>query len=88
MTVQNYLVIQSDIVTNCVVWDGNTQTWKPPVDATMLIQATTSAIIWMLNSDKTDFVLQEVTGRGDIGFTWDGSICTTNMPKPEIKKTA
>lgn len=82
MTVQNYLLIQSDIVTNCVVWDGNTQTWKPPVDATMLVQATTLAMVWLLNADKTDYVLTEVMGAGNIGFTWDGTVCITNQPKP------
>lgn len=87
MTVQQYLMIQSDIVTNCVVWDGNTQTWQPPVDTTMLVQATTLAMVWLLNTDKTDYVLTEVIGAGDIGFTWNGTVLTTDKPKPNLLTT-
>ena len=84
MTVQNYLMIQLNIVTNCVIWDGNTQTWQPPVGTTMLVQATTPAMVWLLNVDKTDYVLTEIMGAGNIGFTWDGTVVTTNEPKPTI----
>ena len=87
MTIQNYLMIQSDIVTNCVVWDGNTQAWQPPVDTTMLVQATTLAMVWLLNTDKTDYVLTEVIGAGDIGFTWNGTVLTTDKPKPNLLTT-
>jgi hypothetical protein len=51
------------------------------------VQATTPAIIWELNLDKTDYVLVEVMGIGDIGFTWDGTVLTTNQPKPEAPKS-
>jgi len=84
MTTQNYLVVENNVVTNVCVWDGDINTWTPPLDATMLIQATTPAIIWQLNADKTDWVLTEVLGVGDIGFTWDGTVVTTNQPKPSI----
>ena len=87
MTIQNYLMIQSNIVTNCVIWDGNTQTWQPPVDTTMLVQATTLAMVWLLNTDKTDYVLTEVIGAGDIGFTWNGTVLTTDKPKPNLLTT-
>ena len=43
-------------------------------------------MLWILNSDKTDFVLSEVMGAGDIGFTWNGTVCTTNQTKPIISK--
>ena len=82
MTIQNYLVIQTNAVTNIVVWDGNTSTWTPPTNATMLIQSTTIANVWCLNSSKTDWELTEVLGAGDIGFTWNGTLLTTNKPKP------
>jgi len=87
MTTQNYLVIENNIVTNGVVWDGNTETWTPPVNSTMLVQAETITMVWIpvVTDDKiTDFVLQETVGLGSIGFTWDGSKLTTNQPKPTI----
>jgi hypothetical protein len=84
MTTQNYLVIELNVVTNVCIWDGNTNTWQPPADATMLIQSTTPAMIWELNADKTDYVLTEQMGAGSIGFTWDGVVCITNEPKPKI----
>jgi hypothetical protein len=86
MTTQNYLVIQENVVTNNVVWDGNTEYWQPPSDATMLIQADTKALVWKVNEDKTDWVLVEVLGAGDIGFTWNPSaqVLTNNEPKPLI----
>jgi hypothetical protein len=84
MTIQNYLMIQENIVTNVCVWDGNTQTWQPPQDTTMLVQATTPTKIWELNAEKTDYVLTDSIGDGSIGFTWDGSFAITNEPKPEI----
>ena len=86
MTVQNYLMIQENIITNVVVWDGNTDTWTPPSDATMLVQATTPAMIWMLNADKTDYVLTQEIGAGSVGFTWNGTDCITNEPKPDAPK--
>jgi len=82
MTTQNYLVVENNVVTNVVVWDGDTNTWIPPVDATMLVQATTPAMLWQLNADKTDWVLVEVLGAGAIEFTWNGTVLTTNQPKP------
>jgi hypothetical protein len=48
----------------------------------MLIQATTPALIWAINQDNTDIVLKELVGSGGIGFTWNGSVLTTNQPKP------
>jgi hypothetical protein len=82
MTNQNYLIIQENVVTNIVVWDGNTQTWQPPQDSLTLIQTTTPAKIWILNEEKTEYVLTVSVGESDIGFTWDGTYCITNQPKP------
>lgn len=78
---QNYLQIQNNVVTNIVVWDGEND-WTPPSDATMLIQSTISAMVWALNTDKTAYVLIEVVGAGSIGFTWNGTVLTTNEPQP------
>jgi hypothetical protein len=82
MTIQNYLMVENNVVTNICVWDGDINTWTPPSDTTMLIQATTPSMVWKLNSDKTDWILTEIIGDGAIGFTWDGSVLTTNQPKP------
>jgi hypothetical protein len=84
MTIQNYLIIENNVVTNDVVWDGNAQSWTPPSDATMLVQSTTPAIVWVWNNEQNDFVLSEIVGEGGIGFTWNGTILTTNEPKPEV----
>jgi hypothetical protein len=87
MTTQSYLIIESNVVTNNVVWDGNPNTWQPPINSIQLIDATTSAKIWqpvLVDSKVTDWVLGEQLGAGDIGFTWDGSVLTTNQPKPSI----
>jgi hypothetical protein len=87
MTTQNYLMIENNVVTNDIVWDGNTETWTPPNDATMLVQSTTPAIVWepvVVDNKITDWVLAEHIGEGGIGFTWNGTILTTNEPKPAI----
>lgn len=83
MTIQNYLMVQNDVVTNVVVWNGDVKTWQPPADATMLVESTTPAMIWMIPIDGTSYVLTEVIGEGAIGYTWDGSVLTTDEPKPE-----
>jgi hypothetical protein len=90
MTTQNYLIIESNVVTNNVVWDGNTTTWRPPANSIQLVDATTPAMIWqpvLVDSKITDWVLGEQLGAGDIGFTWNGAVLTTNQPKPDITAT-
>jgi len=86
MTTQNYLIIQLNVVTNCVLWDGNPETWQPPSDSIQLVQATTPALVWMETSLKPpDYILEEVIGAGSIGFIWNTTtqVLTTNEPKPE-----
>ena len=90
MTTQNYLVVENNVVTNSVVWDGNTQTWTPPSDATMLIQATTPAMVWestIVDKKITAYNLVEQMGVGGIGFTWDGTTLTTNQSQPAVPTT-
>ncbi len=82
MTMQNYLIIENNVVTNDIVWDGNLETWTPPINSVQVIQTTTPAMVWELNSEKTDFVLTEKIGSGGIGFTWNGQMLTTNQEKP------
>lgn len=83
---QNYLMINesTNVVDNICVWDGNTQTWTPPPNYLMLVQSTTIALIWQLNEENTDYVLVPLEGAASIGFTWNGSECVTNEPKPEV----
>lgn len=93
MILQNYLIIENNVVTNVVLWDGDTQTWTPPLNSIVLVQATTPAMVWV--GIRTEIMppttpptytvvyeLEEEIGQGQIGFTWDGTICTTNEPKP------
>ena len=83
MTIQAYLIIENNVVTNKVEWDGNVQTWQPPQNSIQLIQDTTPSIIWLPNTTNTAFVLTEIMGVGDIGFTWDGTVLTTSEPQPQ-----
>jgi hypothetical protein len=83
MTIQNYLIIQKNTVTNSVLWDGDTDQWQPPTETIMLIQADALAMVWEFDKKTQDYVLTEIIGAGDIGFTWDGTKLTTNQPKPK-----
>ena len=84
---QNYLIIESNIVTNVCVWNGDTTQWTPPQGSIALIQATTPTMIWtpvIVNEKITDWVLTEQIGGANIGYTWDGTTCITNEPKPAV----
>jgi len=86
MTIQNYFLIDSkNVVDNVIVWDGGSD-WTPPAGYTMLVKSTTPAMIWQLNTSATPNVyeLVEVVGAGGIGFTWNGTVLTTNQPQPTI----
>jgi hypothetical protein len=80
---QNYLIIESNVVTNICVWDGDTTIWTPPTGSIALIQATTPSKIWQYDKVTNTFILTEQLGFGSIGFTWDGSFCITNEPQPK-----
>jgi hypothetical protein len=83
---QNYLIIENNVVTNIVVWDGNPGTWTPPADSIQLVDSTTPAMIWVPDSlpEPTKYVLTQVDGAGRIGFTWNGTVLMTNQPEPVI----
>lgn len=72
---------QTNICENTCVWDGNTETWQPPAGYLMLIQATTPAKNWVWDEANKAWVL-EISGEGQIGYTWDGTYLTTNLPEP------
>jgi len=89
MTTQNYFIVENNVVTNVVMWDGNTQSWTPPIASIQLPQASTTVMVWepvlVLNPETqknvvTDWVLTVEANAGDIGFTWNGSVLTTNAP--------
>lgn len=84
MTTQNYLMVNqaTNIVDNVCIWDGNPQNWTPPAGYLMLVDATTPALIWFFDPPINDYVLKQELGAGGIGFTWNGTECVTNEPKP------
>ena len=82
MTTQNYLIIEANVVTNVVVWDGNTANWTPPANSIQLVQSEIPAMIWTTPTATVASVLEQVIGVGGIGFTWDGAAVTTNQPQP------
>ena len=84
MTTENYLIIDNNVVTNVVLWNGDEQTWLPPASSIALVQATTPTEIWKLDStlNPPDYVLTASIGDGEIGFLWNGTTCITNLPKP------
>jgi hypothetical protein len=85
--IQEYLMVnqETDICDNSCMWDGDTNTWQPPIGYLMLPKDTTPALVWDLNTEKTDWVLVEKMGAGIVGFTWDGNDLVTNDTKPNIQ---
>ena len=84
---QNYLIIEQNIVTNVCVWNGDTSIWTPPSGSIALVQAITPAMVWeevIVDGKITNYVLVEKLSAGGIGFTWDGTVLTTNESKPAI----
>lgn len=81
MTTQSYLIVENNVVTNNVMWDGGSD-WTPPADSIQLVTATTPAMVWELSNGA--FSLVQTVGAGDIGFTWNGTVLTTNQPQPVI----
>lgn len=88
--VENYLLIDesTNIVDNVVMWDGNTNTWQPPENHIWMPQATTPALIWFWDAAIKDYALEQQMGAASVGFTWNGTECVTNEPKPEPQQAA
>lgn len=84
MTVENYLMINesTNVVENVCLWDGNLNTWQPPTGYLMLVQANTMALIWAWDKEIPDWILTQQIGQAQIGFTWNGAECVTDVPKP------
>lgn len=84
MEIQPYCMVDEiqNVCYNVCMWDGDTHTWPVPPNTLMLLQATTPAIVWVWDAEIKDYVLGEVMGAGEVGFTWDGTYLTTTQPKP------
>lgn len=84
MTTQNYCMINeiTNICDNVCVWDGNPNTWTPPPNYLMLVQADVPAKIWRWNTEASIWYLAVVIGAGSTGYTWDGMYLITNDPQP------
>lgn len=80
---QNYCMVneQTNVCDNLVLWDGNPDTWNPPAGYLMLIQDTTPAKNWVWDIENKIWVLA-ISGKGQIGFTWDGTYLITNESQP------
>lgn len=83
--IENYLIIEQNIVTNVCVWDGDTDTWTPPEGSVWVPQATTNTKVWVFK--EIDYVLEDSIGNASIGFIWDGNYCVTNEDKPKLLQT-
>jgi hypothetical protein len=46
MTIKNYVIIENNLVTNVVVWDGDTTQWQPPQGSIALPQVSNEGIGW------------------------------------------
>lgn len=86
MTIQSYCMVntETNICDNVCVWDGNPNTWTPPTNYLMLVQATTPAKVWERDVATETWVLGVQMGEGQIGFTWDGTYLTTDQVQPTI----
>lgn len=90
MTTQSYLIIESGVVTNIVMWDGNPETWTPPTGSIQIIKDTVTTKLWesfpQTIDGKTviDWELVEKPVVAEVGYTWDGQYLITNDPKPEV----
>lgn len=84
MNIQNYLMINETtaVVDNICLWDGDTSSWQPPTGYLLMPQATTLAKVWFYNQEQSQYELVAQEGEGQIGFTWDGEVLTTNEPEP------
>jgi hypothetical protein len=89
MESKNYLLINTvnNICENVVLWDGDTSKWKPPQNYLALIQSEVPSKDWEWDKISSSWVLVEVMGEGQIGYTWDGTVLTTNLPHPDKPPT-
>lgn len=88
MTIQNYCMVNKDtnICDNVCLWDGNPDTWTPPANYLMLVQAITPSKIWSYDTETSQWVLIEGIGEGGIDFSWDGTFLISPTPTETTPK--
>lgn len=89
-----YLLVkeETDIVKLSLLWDGNLDTWQPPAGYILLERDITPILVWKLDKNVTpnEYVLSEemisdnMSIASFLGSVWNGSVLTTNQPKPEL----
>lgn len=87
MEQKNYLIINTEtgVCENIIVWDGDESVWMPPQGYKAIPQESSVAKVWITDDSQNPSVfLAEVLGAAKIGFTWDGSVLTTDQPKPVV----
>jgi hypothetical protein len=91
MTTQGYLIIENNVVTNVVMWDGNLSTWTPPTGSIQVVQDTIPVLLWFAVYEEdpvtkkqvfVEWTLTQQPGIADVGYTWNGTQCVTNQPMP------
>jgi hypothetical protein len=55
MTTQNYAIIENGVVSNVVIWDGNTEAWQPPSGCTVAVVQEGQAVSIGWTYDGTSF---------------------------------
>lgn len=55
MTVQTYAIVESGVVTNVVLWSGDTSAWQPPQGATANLLPAGSAVSPGYTFDGTNY---------------------------------
>lgn len=78
------LNVSSGIVDNCIIWDGDKNTWSPPDGYDTLESDVTPAMTWVFSESKCDYELKSLVGAGQIGFFMSDGVLTTNLPKPHV----
>ena len=76
----------TNIVDNCISWNGDTSTWQPPETHIAVPAETTPAIDWVWDAAAQDCVAVEGVGNGGIGDVWDGQklIAVKPTQPPEV----
>jgi hypothetical protein len=81
MTNRYCLIDEStSVCVNVVLWDGNLDTWSPPVGYIALPQETTPSKVWAWNTGLGDWSLVPSEPIGWTGFTWDGTYLIAPRP--------
>lgn len=55
MTINRYAIVENGMVTNVILWDGNTETWQPPMGSTANLLPNDSPVGPGWTFDGTDY---------------------------------